>query len=51
MTSGKAGGMVCEPVKAVLKTVIRIESPVIEYRFFMHYLIIFPDFAINGFDA
>jgi hypothetical protein len=30
MTSGKAGGMNCEPLKAVLKTVIAIESPVIE---------------------
>ena len=27
-------GMVCEPLKAVLKIVLRIESPVIDYLFF-----------------
>jgi hypothetical protein len=50
MTSGKAGGMVCESLKAVIKTFIRIESPVIEYRLFLHRLRNLPGFAINDFD-
>jgi hypothetical protein len=42
MTAEKAGGMNGEPLKAVLKTVIAIESPVIEYGKTPWYVYIYP---------